>query len=153
MQRKTFWKTAALTALLLASSVRARQSDRAGEARLSQGLAPAGCSILAYHHEPGARVWTRTLVGDGPLHANTDLREVTEDDGTGDLDRRIDAVAFSNGCAQYYTTPFVLRWDLDRNGGDEPTGSAVPSADGADGARFAILSAFLRKLVDSLSAA
>ena len=106
---------------------------RADKARSWKWFAPAGCSIVALDHEPGA-LNALTLVGDGALHQDPDLHLVLNDGGTADVDQKVDAVNFGDDCNRYYATPFNLKWDLDVNGSYETTGSAVTfSATAVDG--------------------
>jgi hypothetical protein len=95
------------------------------KARSWKWFAPAGCSIFSQDHQNGVLDEAATLVGDGTLHQDPDLKFVLNDGGTDDIDQEIDAVDFLDNCDQYYAAPFVLRWDLDVNGSFETTGSPV----------------------------
>jgi PKD domain len=98
------------------------------QARSWSWFAPVGCSILAIDHQllhPDVIDETRTLVGDGFVHHDPDLSMVLNDGGTDDIDQEVDAVDFLQDCHQYYATPFVLQWDLDRDGSYETTGTLV----------------------------
>jgi len=107
---------------------------RANKARSWRWSAPAGCSIFAMDHQGGVLDEARTLVGDGNTHEDANLKNVLNDGGTDDIDQEIDAVDFLDNCDQYYATPFTLRWDLDRDGTFESTGSPVTfSAAAVDG--------------------
>ncbi len=87
--------------------------------------APAGCSIFAIDHVGPEIDEARTLIGDGTEHQDPDLAFVLNDGGTDDVDQEIDAVQFLPDCTAYYATPTALRWDLDRNGSYETSGTAV----------------------------
>ena len=64
MKRKTFWKAAALTALLLAPSVGAQQSDRAGGTAAPPRAHPSTggdklanvAAALGFHFTPGGEL-------------------------------------------------------------------------------------------------
>jgi hypothetical protein len=98
---------------------------RADKARSWKWFAPAGCSIVAFDHEPDPLGPARTLAGDGNLHQDADLKLVSNDSHSDDLDQKEDGVDFGDDCDRYYATPFALQWDLDLNGSFETTGSAV----------------------------
>lgn len=87
--------------------------------------APPGCSIIATDHHNGNIDEVRTLIGDGVVHRDPDLKEVLNDGGTDDIDQEIDAIAFDSNCAGYYATPVRLVWDLDVNSTYETSGNAV----------------------------
>jgi hypothetical protein len=94
-------------------------------ARSWKWFAPEGCSIRAIDHgngqsDPPER---RTLVGDGLVHHDPHLSLVLNDRGTGDMDRKIDAVGFLPNCRRHYATPYDLHWDLDVDGSYETTGT------------------------------
>ncbi len=99
--------------------------NHADATRSWKWFAPSGCSIFAIDHEGGQIDEAKTLVGDGTLHQDADLKLVLNDGGTNDIDQEIDAVDFLDNCDSYYATPFALKWDLDFNGSFETTGSAV----------------------------
>jgi len=90
-------------------------------------FAPVGCKVVAVAQDifdPSVPVETKTLAGTGVVEHDPDLREVLNDGGTGDMDRKVSSVRFE-GCDEYYSTPFLLKWDLDRNGSFETTGTEV----------------------------
>ncbi|HXU33400.1 MAG TPA: hypothetical protein VN851_22760 [Thermoanaerobaculia bacterium] len=99
--------------------------NHADAARSWKWFAPAGCSIFAIDHEGGEIDEAKTLVGDGTMHQDPDLKFVLNDGGTDDIDQEVDAVDFLDNCDSYYATPFALKWDLDLNGSFETTGSSV----------------------------
>ena len=95
------------------------------KARSWRWFAPAGCSIRATDYHNGVVDETRTLAGTGAAQSDADLKLVLNDGGTDDIDQEIDKVEFLPGCAQYYSAPFILRWDLNVDGSYETAGSAV----------------------------
>jgi hypothetical protein len=98
-----------------------------GQTRSWNWFAPAGCKIVAVAQDifdPSVPIETKTLAGTGLVQHDPDLREVLNDGGTGDMDRKVSSVRFE-GCDEYYSMPFVLKWDLDGNGSFETTGTSV----------------------------
>jgi hypothetical protein len=99
--------------------------NHADKARSWKWYAPVGCSILATDLHNGTVDETRTLAGTGAVQSDADLKLVLNDGGTDDIDQEIDKVEFIPSCAQYYSAPFELRWDLDVDGSFETSGSPV----------------------------
>jgi hypothetical protein len=86
--------------------------------------APVGCTAFAA--ETGT-LNAKTLPGTHAIGRDPDLREVLTDAGTANMNERITEIGFDRiGCEQYYTQPFVLRWDLDGDGSFERSGDSVP---------------------------
>jgi hypothetical protein len=92
------------------------------KARSWNWFAPQGCSIVARNREEGAPDETKTLFG---LGSDLDLSQVWSDGNVLNLDKEIDAVAFSPTCQNYYATLPVLQWDLDVDGTYETSLSTV----------------------------
>jgi len=85
--------------------------------------APVGCTPFGVDREGAS---ARTRPGTGAIGRDADLRLVLNDAGTGHMDQKIDEIGFDRiGCEQYYTQPFVLRWDLDVDGSFESLGSPL----------------------------
>lgn len=102
------------------------------KARSIKWFAPIGCSIRVTDRRENRPDETKTLVGDGIPHEDSDLSQVFNDAGTDDMapspdaaDQGVDAVEFLPGCNQYYTAPVGLFWDLDVNGSFETAGGQV----------------------------
>jgi hypothetical protein len=97
-------------------------------------FAPPGCSMQAVDRESGNGVQTLTLdAGTSIPQEALNLASVLNDAGTDNMDQRIDGVAFLPNCANYYSKPFNLLWDLDLNGTYESTGQSVPFFPAVDG--------------------
>ena len=98
-------------------------------------FAPVGCSIRVIDYVGVGNVdEARTLQGTGAIVRNTNLAAVLNDGGTDDIDEELDAVEFLDNCNDYYTSPFALSWDLDRDGTYESPGDSIAfSAAGLDG--------------------
>lgn len=82
--------------------------------------APVGCSIQVTDKATGD---TATLAGTGAVVSEADLRNVSNDTGTGDMNDMVDAVRFLGDCTSYYSTPVTLTWDLNGDGTFETTGA------------------------------
>jgi hypothetical protein len=87
--------------------------------------APLGCSIQAIAEAFDVPRETVTLTGTGRVERAADLRAVSTDSGSGNMDRRVSGVDFLEDCDRYYSTPLVLQWDLDGNGSYETSGNDV----------------------------
>ena len=120
-------------------------------------FAPEPCSMRANQHSfddssfPGAR--SRTLFGTGLRQSDRNLENVTPDSGSGDMFQVVSSVQFSDSCSAYYSTPLVVRWDLDFDGSKETTASTVTmSAAHLDGPSDRALAIETRHPTDGLTA-
>jgi hypothetical protein len=85
--------------------------------------APQGCTAFA---ADTGTLNAKTLPGTYAIERDPDLRQVLSDAGTANMDQKINEIGFDRiGCEQYYTQPFVLRWDLDGDGSFESSGDSV----------------------------
>jgi hypothetical protein len=93
--------------------------------------APEGCSIQALDNESNV---LRTLEGTGFVEQDDDLSLVMNDEGSDNIDLKVNSVQFLDDCNENYTTPLTLEWDLDLDGSYETAGDSVEfSADSVDG--------------------
>jgi hypothetical protein len=120
-------------------------------------FAPEPCSMRANQHSfddssfPGAR--SRTLFGTGVRQSDRNLENVTPDSGSGDMFQVVSSVQFSDSCSEYYSTPLVVRWDLDFDGSKETTATTVTmSAARLDGPSDRALAIETRHPTDGLTA-
>jgi hypothetical protein len=101
--------------------------------------APSGCSVQAVDRDGSSFVRARTLTESAAavpaVRSAPDLAAVSSDDGSGDMDRNINAVRFLADCEHYYAAPFQLNWDVDGDGAfdDGSSTSVVLSAAALDG--------------------
>jgi hypothetical protein len=108
------------------------------KARSVKWYAPSGCSILLQDFASGSAL---TLNGDNFVHSEPSL---------GSLDSRIDRVEFRSDCESHFNRPYILAWDLDRNGSFETEGTlAFFSAASLDGPAEIDIRAQARHIVDS----
>jgi hypothetical protein len=108
--------------------------DQAGSWRW---FAPEGCTLRVNEDPFGASTGifpgrhTLTLVGDGGVHAKDDLNDVLNDAADAYMDDKISSVQFNplnseqweSRCADYYTAPIAVSWDLDGDGTFEANGN------------------------------
>jgi len=87
------------------------------KARSWRWFAPQNCSIAVIDRQADG-IAARLLAGTGSVENEPDLSQ-----NFPNTYEKADAVRFLGDCG--YTTPFVLRWDLDRDGTFETTGSPV----------------------------
>src|SRR5262245_3605331 len=120
-------------------------------------FAPGSCNMRANEHSfddsgfPGTR--SRTLVGTGVHQSDGSLKDVAPDSGSGDMFQVVSSLQFSDSCSAYYSTPLVVRWDLDFDGTKETTaGNVTLSAARLDGPSDRALPSDTRHPVDGLTA-
>jgi hypothetical protein len=120
-------------------------------------FAPGSCNMRANEHSfddsgfPGTR--SRTLAGTGVHQSDGSLKDVAPDSGSGDMFQVVSSIQFSDSCSAYYSTPLVVRWDLDFDGTKETTaGNVTVSAAGLDGPSDRALAIETRHPVDGLTA-
>ena len=120
-------------------------------------FAPGSCNMRANEHSfddssfPGTR--SRTLFGNGVPQSDRNLKEVTPDSGPGDMFQVVSSIQFSDSCSAYYSTPLVVRWDLDFDGTKETTaGTVTLSAARLDGPSDRALGIDTRHPADGLTA-
>ena len=103
----------------------------ADRARSWTWYAPSGCTIEAIDRDEDGNVQsTKTLTnadagGIPEVQYVSDLTTVQNDAGSGDMNAKIDGVSFKPDCDSYYSGPFNLYWDLDRDGTFESIGNSV----------------------------
>lgn len=121
-------------------------NDNAGSWRW---FAPVGCTVRANEDSVGASTGvfpgrhTRTLPGNGVVNREDDLDQVENDIGDAKMDDKVSSVQFDAiagyswphpGCADYYSAPISVTWDLDGDGSFETSGAqAAFSAATLDG--------------------
>jgi hypothetical protein len=120
-------------------------------------FAPGSCNMRANEHSfddssfPGTR--SRTLSGTGVRQSDRNLKDVAPDSGSGDMFQVVSSIQFSDSCSAYYSTPLVVRWDLDFDGAKETTaGTVTLSAARLDGPSDRALAIDTRHPADGLTA-
>ncbi|MEO7539685.1 MAG: hypothetical protein ABIV21_06635, partial [Pyrinomonadaceae bacterium] len=98
----------------------------ADKARSWNWHSPQGCSIKAIDHDENGNVdETRTVTDASGVQRDNSLAAVLNDAGDTGIDQEIDQIVFLPDCDQYYSTAFVLDWDVDRNGVYETNGNTA----------------------------
>lgn len=109
--------------------------------------APSGCSVQAIDRDGSTVVKVRTLTESAAaapaVRSAPNLAAVGADDGSGDMDRNINAVRFLADCENYYAAPIQLTWDLDGDGAfDDGSSTSIGlSAAALDGPSIATVRA------------
>jgi PKD domain len=88
------------------------------DASAMRWFAPKGCTFNLNEHHVGAQNFpgaSRTVVGDGKVHNETDL---------GAVDGEISSITWSPNCETTYNSPATAAWDLDGDKTFETTGAA-----------------------------
>jgi hypothetical protein len=88
------------------------------DASAMRWFAPKGCTFNLNEHHVGAQNFpgvSRTVVGDGKVHKETDL---------GAVDGEISSITWSPNCETTYNSPATAAWDLDGDTTFETTGAA-----------------------------